>query len=398
MSKTLVFPERRNTQQYNNREHVDDRIRRKHANRFYTVMLLVGLVAVLCLAYFIYERTKIYDTSEMTQSVSRQDVFQSNVVALGENLLTYSKDGANCMDANGNLLWNMTFGMQNPMVSICRETAAFADYGASTIYVHTKDGISSEIDTSMPIRKVSVSEKGIVAAVLEDTKVTWIYLYDMNGSTIAYFRTTMEKSGYPIDVDISPSGQLVCVSYYYLDSGEKRSSVAFYNFGEVGQNDIDNYVSGYNYDTLVPYVEFLNNSSAVAVSTGRISSYDGDQKPVSISEMLVEDEILSVYNNESNIAVIYGTSSGENKYRLEIYNAKGTLVSKKEFDFDYTGISFGKDWYVLYGNTDMYVATLSGDKRFEGKYTKSIKLVIPSNIQSRYYVVTDNSIDTVVLD
>ena len=396
MSKTIAFPGKKDTQTENNR--INDRIRRRHQIRFYTILLIVVLVAALVLAYFIYEKTKIYDSANMTNTVSRQDVFQSQILPLGENLLTYSKDGANCMDAQGNLLWNMTFGMQNPMVSVCRETAAFADYGSSTIYVHTKEGNTAEIDTSMPIRKITVSEKGIVAAVLEDVNLTWIYLYDMNSTVIAYFRTTMEKSGYPVDVDISPSGELVCVSYYYLDSGVKRSSVAFYNFGEVGQNNIDNYVSGYNYDEFVPYVEFMDNGTAFAASTGRLSLYEGKQKPVSVAENLISDEVLSVYNSEDNVAVIYENTSGNKRYRLEVYNSKGDMVSKEEFDFDYAGVALGKEWYVIYGNTDMYVATISGEKRFEGKYSKSIKLVIPTNLQSKYYVVTDSSLDTVELD
>ncbi|MCQ2524804.1 MAG: DUF5711 family protein [Lachnospiraceae bacterium] len=396
MSRTIAFPDRRDTQAENNR--INDKIRRRHRTRFYTILLLLGLVCALVLAYFIYENTKVYKSLEMTQSVTRQDVFQSNILPLGENLLTYSKDGANCMDSSGNLLWNMTFGMQNPMVSICRETAAFADYGASTIYVHTKDGNTAEIDTSMPIRKLTVSEKGIVAAVLEDTNLTWIYIYDMNSTVIAYFRITMEKSGYPVDVDISPSGELVCVSYYYLDSGEKRSSVAFYNFGEVGQNNIDNYVSGYNYENFVPYVEFMDNSTVFAASTGRISVYEGKQKPVSISETLITDEVLSVFNSESNIGVVYENVNSEKKYRLEIYNSKGALESKTEFDFDYSSVAFGKDWFIIYGNTDLYVATISGEKRFEGKYIKPMKLVIPSNVQSKYYVVTEGSFDTMELN
>lgn len=396
MSKTIDFPSRRDVQAENKR--INEKLRRRHMTRFYTIALIVVLVVVLLIAYFIYEKTKIFENYTMTNTISRQDVFQSNIMQLGDNLLTYSKDGGNCMDAQGNLLWNITFDMQNPMVSASRETVAFADYGASTIYVHTKDGNTAEIDTSMPIRKFTVSEKGIVAAVLEDTNVTWIYLYDMNSTEIAYFRTTMEKSGYPVDVDISPSGELVCVSYYYLDAGEKRSSVAFYNFGEVGQNDIDNYVSGYNYDTFVPYVEFLDNNTAFAASTGRISMYEGGQKPVSVSEMLIKDEVLSVYNNENYVAVIYDNASNEKKYRLEIYNSKGSLVDKHEFDFDYTSVSFGTEWYILYGNSDMYIATISGEKRYEGKYAKPIKLIIPTSVQSKYYIVTDSSFDTVEMD
>ncbi len=38
----------------------------------------------------------------------------------------------------------------------------------------------------------------MVAAVVDDSEITAIYLYASTGEEIAYFKTTMEKSGYPI--------------------------------------------------------------------------------------------------------------------------------------------------------------------------------------------------------
>ena len=54
----------------------------------------------------------------------------------------------------------------------------------------------------------------------------------------------MKESGYPVNVSISPNGQLVCVSYMFVDGGQIKSSVALYNFVADGQNNTDNYVSG----------------------------------------------------------------------------------------------------------------------------------------------------------
>ena len=60
-----------------------------------------------------------------------------------------------------------------------------------------------------------------------------------------------------------------------------KSSVAFYNFGAVGQNNTDNYVSGYDYiDRVVPLARFLDNRSLFAVSDDRIMFFGGAQKPM----------------------------------------------------------------------------------------------------------------------
>ncbi len=375
---------------------INKTLRHRKLTRVYKVMLLLLAVSAIIVAYMIYEKTKVYETYTVTFKAPRSEIGGTETMEFNGNILSFSKDGAGAMDSSGKLLWNQTFDMQNPMASVCGGTAAFADYGGSTVYLQTEGGYAGTITTDKPIRKITVSEKGYVAAVLEDTNVTWIYIYDMNGTEIAYFRTTMEKSGYPVDLDISPNGELVCVSYYYVDIRDIKSSVAFYNFGPVGQNNIDNYVSGYNYpDTLVPLVRFLDSDTAFSLSPSRMSVYSGSHKPVSISDMFINDEILASYCGKDVIAVIYRNNSTENRYKLVLYSDTGKALSAREFDFDYTGVSFGNGNYILYGDTSVYIASYSGEKRYEGNYSEAIRLAIPTRVASKYIFVTSGSIDTV---
>lgn len=366
--------------------------------RIYTVVFIVVVAAAIVISYFTYERTKVYTGTEVLESVVFDVSSGARVESFAGGIMTYSKDGAQAIDSKGNLLWNRTFDMQNPMAEICGKTVAFADYGGSMIYLQTADGESSEIGTDMPIRKIAVSDNGVVAAVLEDVKVTWIYLYNSNGDTIAYFRTTMEKSGYPVNLDITPSGNIVAVSYYSLDIGDIKSSVAFYNFGDVGQNSIDNYVSGYNYkDSLVPIVKFLSNSASFALSAERLAVYEGSEKPVSVKDAFLDKEVLSVFNNNEYIGIILRNGADKEKYLLQIYSAKGNLLEQKAFDFDYSEVVFSNDQYVLYGNTDIYIGTIDGREKLSMEYELPIKLVIPTSSSTKYIIVTESSVDTVQL-
>lgn len=84
-----------------------------------------------------------------------------------------------------------------------------------------------------------------MAVILDDSKITRINLYDTSGNELVKSETTMDKSGYPIDISISPSGELLAISYLYVDSGTMKTSIAFHNFGEVGQNlSSDRFVGG----------------------------------------------------------------------------------------------------------------------------------------------------------
>lgn len=362
--------------------------------RIYTIILIAALVAAAVFAYISYEKRKIYTNIEVLKSVPFA-MSSGEVVDFAGNILTYSKDGAQAMDADGNLLWNRTFDMQNPMYSICGGTVAFADYGGTSIYVQTNSDDGYEINTDMPIRKITTSDNGMVAAVLEDVGVTWIYLYDSNGETVAYFRTTMEKSGYPVDLDISPKGELVGISYYYLDVADVKDSVAFYNFGEVGQNKIDNFVSGYNYTSLVPILRFLSDDVAFSVASDRLDIYEGSQKPVSIKDEFINQNIVSVYYDSSHIALVVRDSAEAMVNKVKLYSKKGDLLSSYDFDFDCRSIAFAGDRYVLYGINEFNVIDEDGKLKMQADYGREIHLVIPTSVPTKFVVVTDTSIDTI---
>lgn len=394
-SKIRKFPL---NEEMSSQEKIQDKLFHRMRTRIYTILLILAVVAVAVTSYIVYERTKTYTGFEITNTFALETSSGTKVTEFSGNILSYSKDGAQSMDAKGNLLWNITFDMQSPLMTMCDDTVAFADYGGSTIYVQTTDGESFEVSTDMPIRKIAASDNGIVAAILEDVGVTWIYLYDSRGETIAYFRTTMEKSGYPVDLCLSPSGEVAGLSYYFLDIGDVKSSVAFYNFGEVGQNNIDNYVSGYNYsDTLVPYVRFLTDDHCFSLSSERLSIYEGAHKPVSAKDVFLTDEVKSVFYDDSHIGLVLANTEDENDYRLEIYSADGSLISKKTFDFDYSAVAFGGDCFVLYGNREVYVSTYGGTVKLDAEYDSTIRFLMPGQADDKLVVVTDNSVDTVTL-
>ena len=85
------------------------------------------------------------------------------------------------------------------------------------------------------------------------------------------------------------------------------------------------------------------------------------------------------------------------KYLLQVYSAKGNLLTQKAFDFDYSEVVFSNDQYVLYGNTDIYIGTIDGREKLSMEYELPIKLVIPTSSQTKYVIVTESSVDTVQL-
>lgn len=224
---------------------------------FGRTLFVIFVFALLGTLVYVQLKNQVYTSYVILSSIARQQYDSSVCLSYGNGFLSYSGDGISYTDAKGNAVWNQAYEMQEPMVRVAGSKVAVADYNGHIIYSISQDGNYIEIDTNLPIREIAVSESGMVAAVLEDTGITWIYLYSSMGETIAYIRTTMQNSGYPSALALSPDGTLLAVSYLTVDNGTAKSSVAFYNFSSVGQNYVDNFVSGSDYaDAVIPFLAF----------------------------------------------------------------------------------------------------------------------------------------------
>lgn len=375
-----------------------ERIKSHKFTIFYRSILVLVLIAAVIAALYIHWNNKIYTQAAEVSSVEINITQGSQLLPFAGYLLTYSKDGAGCMDIKGNAVWNQTFEMQNPMVDVCQNVVAIGDYNGRNIYVMNTGGVMGSITTNKPMRDFCVAANGVVAAVLDDTDTTWIYLYDSQGKELAYFRTTMKDSGYPVKVAISPSGELVCVSYLFVDSGQMKSSVAFYNFGAVGQNNTNNYVSGYDYlNTVVPFVRFLDNRSLFAVADNRVMLYGGAQKPVSVLENLIDDSVQSVYYGGEYVGLVFNSTEEGSRYRLDVYHKSGVLKQSINFNIEYSDIIFYEDQIIIYNEAECCIYNSNGMEKYSGRFNKTTLVLIPQNAAYRYMAVTPDSIDTIEL-
>lgn len=375
-----------------------EKIRKHRQSKLRFFCTVVGVILFVVLICFLYHKLRIYNEYTIKNVMERTESSASVTLQIGENMVSYSKDGASCVDIKGNKVWNQTYEMQKPIVGFTSDSIAIADYNGRSIYVMDSQNILGTISTNMPVKNVAVSESGIVAAVLEDGNTTWIYVYDATGNVLVYSKTKMSNSGYPIAVALSPDATLMAVSYLYVDSGVMRSGIGFYNFGAVGQNELHNYVSGFNYtDSVVPYVKFLSNEIAVAVADDRIMFYKGDQKPAVLSETLLSEQILSVYTGKEYVGLVYENKDGVTKYYMDLYNIEGEKEDTLEFDCEYTDIVITEKTILIYNKNEWNVYTIGGRMKFSGTYENNIRKIIPTNHIENYMIVTDDTLETVIL-
>lgn len=383
---------------HTSREDYKEKIRKHKMAGVYRVLIVLAIVAALGTIVAVQYKRHVYTGYDVVASQIRDTAEEATDVRLANSVFTYSNDGAHCTDIKGNVTWNQTYEIQDVKLASNGNVVAIGNYNGRDIYVQSTQEQLGKFTTTMPIRNLTVSAAGRVSAVLADTDVTWINTYDAKGELLYYSQTHMQNSGYPAALSLSPNGELLAVSYVYVDAGIVKTNVAFYNFGPVGANQSDFLVSAHTYqDMLVPQVQFMNDSAAFAVGDNRLMIYVGDQKPVSAAEYLYDDEVQAVFYNENYVGLVFASDKAEHKYRMNVYNTEAKEVGRYYFDMEYTDIFFEKDQFVVYNETECLIMTFKEDIKYEGLFSKTVNLMIPTDRAYRYVLVSDQSIDVVQL-
>lgn len=209
--------------------------------RLIILAVLVGLAAIAALVLFRYER---YHTFTDYQTVWERDLVAEAQEAaaqgegsfcgyrdFGDGVLKYTKDGATYLDAKGKVVWVQSYEMRTPVVSVNGDFVAIGDQQGNSIYICDKNGTQGQATTLLPILRVTVSAKGVVAALQEDSKASYIYLYKRDGSPLDIMvKSLLSGDGYPVDLSLSPNGTQLITSYMYLDQGVIKCKIVFYNF------------------------------------------------------------------------------------------------------------------------------------------------------------------------
>lgn len=375
-----------------------EKIMKHKLTNLYRFLLVAAAAAALVAVIVVQYRRHVYTDYDIVSSVSRERVSGSTDLRLGNAVLTYSKDGAHCTSAKGNAIWNQTYEFQDVMLAMCGSTVAIAEYNGRDIYVQNGEKQVSKITTTMPIRNVSVSEEGYVTAVLDGTDMAVINTYSPGGEKIYEGEARMNNSGYPAAISLSPDGELLCVSYWYLDAGVIKTNVVFYNFGDVGENVSDCMVGVFIYtDTLVPQVQFMNNNTAFAVGDNRLAIYSGSYAPIEIANYMLNEEIQSVFYSDRYIGLVFRSEDDERLYRMDVYDAGSAMVGSYYFDIEYTDIFFGQNNFAAYNDTECVIITLEGKEKFNGRFDRPVRLMLPVGNSYKYLLVTDSSLDTIQL-
>jgi hypothetical protein len=276
---------------------------------------------------------------------------------------------------------------------------AVAEQKSNKIYICNNKGFQGEVEAEYSIVGLDVSNNGIVAAITsEKSDLSYIEVINKDGTRIAKGQSVLSSQGCPVDISISQDGTKLAVSYLCVGSGVIQSKVVFYNYSEIGKNEVDRFVGGYNFDkTMVARVEFLNNDTVAAFGDDKVVLYSMKQKPSVIAELPIDKEIKSIFYDEEYVGLILANGQGDKPYNMVVYDIEANKVCDFDFNLSYKEIKIANKTIILYNDTTLKVYTVKGKEKYEGNFEEGIVDVIMLEDKYNYLVVGPNSIDKIKL-
>ena len=386
---------RQNGKEYGN-DYNKKRSRHKRNAVKRTIITAVAVVAAIAAVGFYMEK-RSYHNYKIVQSSEQEDVISTSYVEMDGDILRYSPDGVSLVSDKMNTLWSETYQMQNPMADVNGTRAVIADKDGTELEIYDKSGKTGSVTTSYSIIKARVSKSGMVAAILDGGDDTWINFYSTDGSLIAENQTKVDDPGYPLDVAVSDDGVVMMVTYQFVEGSDTTSYVAFYNFGDVGQNEDDRIVSGYKYEgVVVPQIQYLDNNQSVALKDNGFTLYQGSQIPKEVKTVEVDQEIVSTFFDNDMIGLVFKNDSKDKQYTMEVYTTDGKLKFQQDFNIPYTTIKLSGGNILMYNSSQMCVMNSRGVQKYVGSVDGTIKDFFKIG-WNRYLLVLDSSVDVIKL-
>lgn len=367
--------------------------RRRISGRGKKTITVVAVIAAVCLV-FLYVEKRSYHSYKVLNTSEQEDVVSTQYVEMDGDILRYSPDGVSVVDSSMNTVWNETYTMQNPIADVNGSRAVIADSEGTSLYICDKKGVTGTVTTSYSIVKVRVAANGMVAAILDNDENTWINFYNSDGSLVAENLTKIDDPGYPMDVAVSDNGVMM-VTFQYVDGSKTTSYVAFYNYGDVGQNEDDRIVSGYTYENVViPQVECISESQYIALRDDGFSTYQGNQIPKEVKTINVKQEIVSTFFDDQRIGLVFKNNSKDSEYTMEVYSMNGQLKFRKNFNVAYSTIKMSDGNIIMYNSSQICVMNSRGVQKYMGSVDGTIRDFFKIG-WNKYLMVMDNGVSTI---
>lgn len=371
--------------------------KRQKRKRWKKTGIIAGSILAVSIGIYLLINLQTYTSVRTVDTYPVSGAASNEYKQFADGVLKYSRDGISYLDQKGSEVWNQAYQIQNPVVDVNETSGAVADKGGNAILVFNEEGLRGEIETDLPIERISVSEQGIVSVILIDESSSQILCYDAAGNILVEHKTSVNGTGYPMDAALSPDGEILQVLYLYTQDGTITSRVAYYNFGQEGESETDHQVTEQEYkDVVMAAGFFMNQSVSAAVGDNMLTIFRGKSVPEEAVKVEIDKEIKSVFHSQKYIGMIL-KNEGKEGYELRLYNDRGQMAMSEDFSGDYSNVKICGSQVIMYDGKNCSIFTRGGIQKFEGEMNSNILEIFPVAGVNKYIVMNENGMEVVRL-
>lgn len=382
-----------------NDEELNEKIRQHRKKILRRVIEVLALGVIVFIIFKLIYAVQKYDDYEVKSSIERDSTNITKFEEFSKYILEYSNDGVLCMTKNGTLIWNQAFEMVSPMIETCGEYLVVYDQGGTQIYIVSEEGLQKKIETTSAIQTVALAQQGTIAVLMKENDESRIKLFDKKGNELANGKFYDNKGSIPVDIALSKNATKMAVSMVDVTGKAVSSTITFYNFGTVGQSEIDNNVGTYSFDgTLIPEIKFVSDNRMIALGTDKILVFEGSQKPEVDREIKLTERVQSFFCNEKYIGIVYDKRDSENAWHIEVMDLRGKIITKFDTQIAYEKIEFlSNNEICITSKTECEIYTRLSTKKFSYTFDKEIYSIIANGKGQNYIFIFKEAAEEVRL-
>lgn len=360
---------------------------------------LVLVLVVLVIGVEIIYALRSFDSYDIRSAIERRSGSATEYAGYKDYLLEYSNDGISCINKNNEVMWNQSFEMISPQVEICKDYIVVFDAGGAEILIMAESGLQKEIETTSPIQKVCIADQGTIAVLMKEDEKSQVKLFDVKGTELANGVFYDKQGALPVDIALSYDATKLAVDMIDVSKGGINTTISFYNFGTVGQSEIDNKVGEYTFEGIVvPEIDYVSDSKMIAIGTGKILVFDGKQKPEVSREIIVEQEILSCFHNDTYIGIVYDNVEEEKYCHIKIMDFYGRTIAENDISIIYDEIEFlANDEICVRSDSECEIFTKHSIKKFSYTFDKELYKILSGDNGENYTFIFKDTIEEVRL-
>lgn len=380
-------------------EQIEEQVKKHRRKTFGRVTSTILLFVIALIGIQLWTALRSYSSYEVVNLAERHDSGTTKYASFLGRRVEYSNDGIVYYRDEDTPAWNQSFEMTSPEIDVCGSYLVVYDAGGTSIYIMAETGLSKKIETSMPLSRVRIAGQGTIAVLMKEGGVSYVRLYDRKGKGLTNGEFFHQNGTFPIDIALSADAQKLAVCMLDVNGGNVCSVISFYNFGSVGQNEIDNNVGTYRYeDVLIPEIDYVSAERMVAFSNDGAIVFEGAQKPAPKRTIQYKAEVESVFHSNKYVGITYSNPDTEGSWHIKVYDMNGSVVMENDTEIAYTRIEFLDNNEICVRNLHQCeLFTIHSIRKFSYTFDEELYKILSGKNSQNYTFVLDGTTEEVRL-